>query len=110
MQVPLELSFHGLESNEPIKNLVHEKIESLEKVCDYISSCRVVIEKPQKHQSTGNPYRVRLDINVPHNHRITAEEGLGDADMHAELHQLIRRAFKVAQRQLKDLVEQQKNH
>jgi ribosome-associated translation inhibitor RaiA len=110
MQVPLEISFHGMETKPHIQDLIHEKTEKLEQVCDYMSSCRVAIEKPQEHVSSGNPYRVRLDINVPHNHRITVEEGLGDTDMHAELHQLVRRAFKVARRQLKNLVEQQKSH
>jgi ribosome-associated translation inhibitor RaiA len=109
MQVPLEVAYRGIDPNPELDDLINEKAEKLDKVCDYISSCRVVVEKKQEHQSSGNPYRVRLDINVPHDNRVIVTEGEGGTDMHANVYQIIRSAFKTAQRQLSELVEQQKS-
>ncbi|MBD3378238.1 ribosome-associated translation inhibitor RaiA [candidate division KSB1 bacterium] len=109
MQVPLEIAYRGIDPNPEMDDLIREKTAKLEQVCDYMTSCRVVVEKKQEHQSSGNPFRVRLDINVPHDNRIVVTEGEGGTDMHANVYQIIRSAFKTAQRQTRELVEQQRS-
>src|SRR5690606_32058632 len=85
MQVPLEISYHHLDRSEAVDALIREKAEHLEKFCDHITSCRVIIDQPQKHQSSGNPYRVQLDITIPPGHELAVEEGGGGHEMHEPL-------------------------
>jgi cold shock CspA family protein/ribosome-associated translation inhibitor RaiA len=109
LEVPLELTFRDIEKTDELVELVNDKVASLEKVCDYIISCRIAIEKPQEHQRMGNPYRVRINVRVPPGHEIVVKREPGDGDMHEPLDAVIRDVFAAAQRQLKELVEKQRN-
>jgi cold shock CspA family protein len=73
MQVPPEISLKGFVMNLEIDTLLQRQIARLERVCDYIISLRVAIEKEQGRHQLGNPYRVRLDIRVPPNHEIVVK-------------------------------------
>jgi cold shock CspA family protein len=108
MQVPLEISFRGVEETQEIRGLVREKASKLEHVCDYIISCRVAIERPQQHQRSGNPYRVRIEITVPHGHELVVKRESGKGDMHASLSAVVRDAFDAARRQLQKLVQRKR--
>jgi ribosomal subunit interface protein len=107
MYVPLELSFRNVEKSPELEDLIQKKTEKLEKVCDHISSCRVSVEKPQEHMSSGNPYRVRIDLTVPPSHELVAKQEPGQGDQHHELNTVIRKVFQKAERQLKKLMEKQ---
>ena len=109
MEVPLQLTFRDIEKTDELVDLVNDKVASLEKVCDYIISCHTAIEKPQEHQRMGNPYRVRVNVRVPPGHEIVVKREPGDGDMHDPLDAVIRDVFAAAQRQLKELVEKQRN-
>jgi cold shock CspA family protein/ribosome-associated translation inhibitor RaiA len=107
MQGPVEISFKGVRKTPDIEQLINDKMSKLEKICDYMISCRVTVEMPQKHQDNGNPYRVRVDIKVPPAHEIVAKQTASEGDMHDPLEIVIRKVFKAAERQLKDLTERQ---
>jgi len=107
MRIPLEISYRGVEKTEPIEALLHEKCAKLERYCDHINSCRISIEKPQEHQTSGNPYRVRLDITIPPGKEIAVIKGNGKGDMHKELHAVIRDAFDAARRQVQKINDKQ---
>ncbi len=107
MQVPLEVSFRDVKKTPDLDSLIEEKTAKLEKVCNHMTSCRVAVEKPQKHIRTGSPYRVRIEINVPPTHKVIVKREPGDGEMHDEIGTVLRDAFDAARRQLKDLVEQQ---
>ena len=108
MNVPLELTFRGLEKTESIEALIREKAARLERFCDRLSSCRVVVEKPQAHQDRGAGFRVRVDMTVPPGHELVAHRGPTEGDLHEELQHLVRETFAAAERQLKELVERQR--
>lgn len=107
MQVPLELTFGDVTKTPQMEQLVRRKVDSLHRVCDHFTSCRVVIEKPQRDQRTGSPYRVRVDVHVPPGHEIIATREPGDGDTHAPLDSVIRETFDAAQKQLRRLNERQ---
>lgn len=65
MQVPLKITFRDVPKTEAIEALVREKAAKLERVCDAIISCQIAIERPHRHEKTGNPYRVRIAMTVP---------------------------------------------
>lgn len=108
MQVPLEVSFRNVKKTPDLENIILEKTEKLEKVAGHITSCRVAVERPHKHMQTGNPHRVRIEINVPPGHKVVVTREPGEGEMHEELTTVLRNAFDSARRQLKDLAEQQK--
>ncbi|MBN1367925.1 MAG: HPF/RaiA family ribosome-associated protein [Dehalococcoidales bacterium] len=131
MQIPPEISIKGFEITAAIDNLLQNQITRLERVCGYITSIRVAIEKEQGRHQSGNPYRIRLDIRVPPNHemvvrRLTVLHGEMKVSIEAEselemaekkrprfrkdepLPAAIKNTFDSARRQLERIVERQR--
>lgn len=108
MQLPLVISYRGVEKTEAVDNLIRKKASKLDRFCDHITSCRVSIEKGQVHQRRGNPHRVRIDITVPPQHELIAEFGNTEGDIHKPLEQVIRQTFDAAGRQLSKLNAKQR--
>jgi ribosome-associated translation inhibitor RaiA len=104
MQKPLVITFRGIQRMDEIEELIREKVAKLEHVCSYIISCSVAVEKPQLYQKKGNPFRVRIDIRVPHNHEIVVQRKCTEGDMHDSLQKVLRSAFDAAVLALQDLV------
>jgi cold shock CspA family protein len=108
MQVPLELTFRGVERTPALEQLIAEQAGRLERFCPYITSCRVTVEKPQLHQRVGNEWRVRVEAHVPPGHDLVAVTEPGNEPMHVELRRVIHDTFQAVERQLKALVEKQR--
>ncbi len=108
MKLPLEISYRGVDKSEAIDALVHAKAEHLDKFCDHISRCDVIIEHPNHSQHSGNPYRVRLDVTIPPGHELVSDERPVKHEMHEPLSKVINDAFKHMERQIKDLVQRQR--
>ena len=98
MEVPLELSFDGIEKTTPVEQLIHEQVAKLEKYFDHIISCRVTVERPQ---AAGNPYGIRIIVRVPPEHELVVRQEAAEGAVHEDLDTLIRDAFKRMQRQIK---------
>jgi cold shock CspA family protein/ribosome-associated translation inhibitor RaiA len=108
MQVPLEVTFRGVQESAALEDLIRKQSAKLERVCDHIIGCRIVVEKPQEHQRSGNPYRVRIDVTVPPGHELVAVRESGEGDSQEQLPTVIRKGFDAMRRQLKKLVEKQR--
>ncbi len=108
MQVPLELSFRNLRRDPHLVALVEEKVDKLEQVCDYLTSCRVAVERPQAHQDAGSSYRVRVNMQLPPGHEIVVSREPGQGQMHEPVETVIRRAFETARRRVTEIVERQR--
>jgi len=108
MQVPLEITFRDVQKTDEMDDLIREKSAKLDRICDHLSSCRVVVEKPQKNQSSGQPYRVRIDLTIPPGHEIVVNRDPNKGNLHLDLAAEIRWAFDAAGRQLKELMEKQR--
>jgi cold shock CspA family protein len=108
MKVPLETLFRGIERTEAIESLIREKAAGLEKVCNYIVSCRVAVEVPQEHQRSGRPYRIRITLYVPPGHEVVVRRESSEGMLHDELPSVIREAFDAARKKLNKLVEKQR--
>jgi cold shock CspA family protein len=108
MQIPLEITCRNVHKSDQLVELIQKKVNSLEKVCDYITQCNVVIEKPLRHGDVGNPYQVRLDITVPPGHKIEVVKEPNKTEFRDPLYATVRNAFDAARRQLQKLVELQR--
>jgi hypothetical protein len=65
MQTPLQLTFRGIAPSEPIETYVRTGAGKLERFCDRITGCHVMIESPHRHKRHGHHYRIRIDLVVP---------------------------------------------
>ena len=75
MDIPLELSFHNMDSSDTLKAAVHEHVAKLEQIHDHIIGCRVVIEMPHKSQRVGsNPPDVHIVLRVPGREIVVSRE------------------------------------
>lgn len=105
MRVPLEIAYRNVEKSDYLEELIREKAAKLEKINEDIISCRVAVEKPQEHQRSGNPFRVRVDVRLPPGKEVVAERGIGQGDLHDPLPRVIRAAFDAAAKQLRELTK-----
>lgn len=96
MQVPLQISLHGIGKSDALYNSIRERAEKLERFCDRITSCRVVLELDARHKRHGKPLRVRIDVKVPGEEIVITREH--DEDVQVAL----RDAFHAARRRLED--------
>src|SRR5438552_5620981 len=109
MQLPVEVSYRGVEKSDQLEELIRSKAARLDRFCYHISRCDVVIEQPNHAQHSGNPFRVRIDVTVPPGHELVADEKQTEHEMHEPLSKVINDAFKTMERQLKTLVEKQRH-
>lgn len=108
MQLPVKITYRGLEKSENIDNLVLDHAARLEKFCDHIHRCDVAIEQPNHAHHKGNPYRVRIDVTVAGGHELVTDEKQVDNGAHEPLTKVIHDAFKTMERQLRHTVDKQR--
>src|SRR6478735_2206865 len=109
MQLPIGISYRGVEKSDQLEELIHSKAARLDRFCDHISRCDVVVEQPNHAQHSGNPFRVRIDVTVPPGHELVADEKQNEHEMHEPLSKIINDAFKNMERQVKELAERQRH-
>jgi ribosomal subunit interface protein len=109
MQLPVNITYRGVDKSDAIDQLILEKAARLEKFCDHINRCDVAIEQPNHAHQKGNPFRVRIDVTVPPGHELVADEKGMDNGSYAPLEKVIHDAFKTMERELRRLVEKQRN-
>jgi ribosomal subunit interface protein len=102
MQIPLQISLHGIGSSDALYNAIRDKADALERYCDRITSCRVVLELASRHKHKGRHFSVRIDLKLPGREIAVTREH--DEDLQVAL----REAFDAARRQLEDVVRVQR--
>jgi cold shock CspA family protein len=110
MNVPPTISYQDVPRTEALDELIRERCDRLSTVCDYLQSCRIMVERTQRHQSRGRSYRVRIDMTVPPGHELAVKREPSRGEMHQSLEAEIREAFSAAERQLKELKGKQEGH
>jgi ribosomal subunit interface protein len=96
MQIPLQISLHGIAPSNALHNAIREKAEKLDRYYDHIMSCRVVLELAARHKRRGKQFSVRVDLKVPGGEIAVTHEY--DEDLQVAL----RDAFDAARRRLED--------
>ena len=108
MQLPVNITYRGIDKSEAIDKLVLEKAARLEKFCDHINRCDVAIEQTNHTHQKGNPYRCRIDVTVSRGHELVADEKQKDNGTHAPVNKVIHDAFKTMERELRRVVDKQR--
>lgn len=102
MQLPLQLTFQGMDPSSAVEAAVSQKVQHLERFYSGITSCRVALELLQKHQHQGRPFGVRIDLTLP-GHELVVNH-VENQDVYIAL----RDAFDDMTRQLEDLARRQR--
>lgn len=94
--LPVQITIKNNLSSPALETHIRKRAEKLLRYFDRISSCRVVIEIPQKHKLQGKLYNVRIDITVPGKEMAVTRKC--DEDVYVAL----RDAFNAIQRRLEE--------
>lgn len=108
MEMPLEITYRGVEKTAELDGLIRDRAAKLEEFHDHIISCHVYVDRPQRHQQSGSSYVVRLDIRVPPEHEIVVKSNLGDGSIHDSVFKVITDTFDSAYRKVKKVREIQR--
>jgi len=107
MQIPLQITFHGIDHSDAVEERIREKAAKLEQLCDRITSCRVVIETHHRNNSTlhvkGQPFHISVSLTVPGTELVVKRDPK-DAHVNEDIFVALREAFDNISRQLKDYV------
>ncbi|WP_142849006.1 HPF/RaiA family ribosome-associated protein [Telmatospirillum sp. J64-1] len=108
MQIPLQITFHGVDHSDAVEERIRSKVQKLEQLCDRITSCRVVIECTHKNGSTEHqPFHIRLDVTVP-GQELVVRRDPKDPHAHEDIYVCLRDVFQAMERQVKEYVERQR--
>jgi ribosomal subunit interface protein len=102
MEIPLQISLHGIEHSNALYSAIREKAEKLDRYYDHIMSCRVVLELGGRHKRHGKQFSVRVDLKLPGGELAVTREHDEDVQV------AIRDAFDAARRRLEDYARGQR--
>jgi len=102
MQLPVQITYRGMESSAALDDAVREKAAKLEQFHPRITSCRVVIEQPAHHKAKGKEFVVRIDLTAP------GGEIAVNRDHAEDVYVALRDAFDAARRKLEDFAREQR--
>ena len=107
MQLPVQISFRGMEPSDAVEAKIRERVGKLDRFYDRTMGCRVVVESPHRRHHQGKLFHVRIDLTVPGGELAVTRE---PAEHHAyeDVFVAIRDAFDAAQRQLEDYARRQR--
>ncbi|GAB6053395.1 hypothetical protein JCM17960_22150 [Magnetospira thiophila] len=108
MQIPLQITFRGLQHSDAVEEKIREKVAKLEHYHEGITSCRVLVESPHKHHAQGRLFHVRLDISVPGKEIVVKLEA-NDKREHEDIFIALRDAFEAARRQIKEYTQRHRH-
>ena len=119
MSFPIQITYRGMDSSEPLSRLIRSEAAKLGKFFDGIVRCRALIDRQSGHHAAGTPFHVRLTIAVPGTELVIAGEpsqraaALDEEPAHARKSEaveapakdpatIIKEAFRRARRRLHD--------
>ncbi|MBI2993419.1 MAG: HPF/RaiA family ribosome-associated protein [Gammaproteobacteria bacterium] len=105
--VPLEISFRNLKPSAAVEARIRERTDKLDKFCDQIMRCRVMVEAPHRHHHKGNLYHIRIDVTVP-GEEIVVKRSPGGHHAHEDVYVAVRDAFNAVARQLEDYMRRRR--
>jgi len=102
MEIPMQITFHGLAHSPALEAVIRERAAKLDRFHPQVMSCRAVVEEAARHKSQGKEFVVRLDIKV------AGGEVAVNRDRSEDAFVAVRDAFDAARRQLEDLARRQR--
>jgi ribosome-associated translation inhibitor RaiA/cold shock CspA family protein len=108
-QVPLEIAFHHIESSDWAEQEIRTRVADLERLYGRLTSCRVRVDQRAKDVTGTIPPVVHIELGIPGRGELVVShepEHLLRKYRHPDLRRAINEAFRIAERQLRDLKQQ----
>ncbi|HEX6275711.1 MAG TPA: HPF/RaiA family ribosome-associated protein [Polyangiaceae bacterium] len=109
MQVPLQITFRGMEPSTAVESRIREKATKLERFHGRITGCKVVVDMPHRQHKHGTLYAVRVELGIP-GREILASKGIGENHAHEDVYVAVRDAFDAVIRQLEGEIRVRRDH
>jgi ribosome-associated translation inhibitor RaiA len=112
MQVPLEISFHNLDSSEWVEREIRARVDDLERIYSRLTSCRVHVDQRARNESGKIPPVVRIELGIPGRRdlAVTHEpDHLQRKFQSPDIQNAINEAFRIAERRLRELKERRED-
>jgi cold shock CspA family protein len=110
----LELRMVDVPDREAVEALVHTEAEKLERHTGSVTSCKVAIEQPHAHPTSGAQWRARIEVRLAGADPFVVRREPNDGDTNDPLSKVVRDAFAAADRRARELKRQmrgeQKQH
>jgi len=106
MDIPLQLTWRGLDRSEAIEAAVRDAANKLHQFHPRIVSCRVVLEQSDRHKRHGRQFAVRLDVRAPRTEIAINKEH--DEDVYIALRDAFFDARRKLDEQLKEKEKEKK--
>lgn len=100
MRLPLQISFRNMPGSDAVEQAIRERAERLDRFCNRIMGCRVVVETRHRHHQ-GNLYHIRIDLTLPGREIVVGREPALHRS-YEDVYVAIRDAFDAARRRLED--------
>jgi cold shock CspA family protein/ribosome-associated translation inhibitor RaiA len=107
MQIPLQITFRGMDPSAAIEAAIRERAARLERFYDRMTRCHVTVDVPHRHRSQGRHFAVRIDITTPTREIVVTRDPAQDQS-HEDFQVVLRDAFDVATRRLEDEVRRRR--
>jgi len=99
MEKGLEIVFRGVEFSGAIDELIRKKVSKLERCCERISGCRVVVDSPHNSRHKGKTYHVSIEVTVPNGEPVITHSQ-DENPAHMDAYVAIRDVFLTMRRRL----------
>lgn len=94
--LPIQLTIRDMTNSDALQAIIRKKAEKLKTFYDRITSCRIVIDIPQKHKHRGKLFNIRIDVTVPSKELVSTRKSSEDVYI------AIREGFNAISRQLEE--------
>lgn len=111
MQIPIQITFHGIDKSDAVEVKIKERVDKLEKYSNRIIGCRVVVESHHKSHSNLNtnaaPFHVTIHLSVPGEDLVVRRDPK-EMRAHEDMQIALRDSFEAMERRLKDYTQKVK--
>jgi ribosome-associated translation inhibitor RaiA/cold shock CspA family protein len=110
MQIPAEIAFHNVESQDWAEEEIRGRIAKLEKIYDRLITCRVRVDQRATNTTGTIPPVVHIEMGIPGRKDLVVShepDYLQHKFQRPDLHNAINEAFRIAEDQLAALKEKQ---
>jgi len=101
MRNPVEIVLRGIPHSGALERYIAEGADKLDRQCDRIQTCHVVVEALHRTEQQGPHFSVRLNITLPGTEVVVNRENGEDVTI------ALREAFEAAGLQLRDHMRRQ---
>jgi len=93
---PVKVTIRDTLKSQFLEDHIIKKAEKLNQYCQRISSCRVMVDMPQKHKHQGKLFRVSIELNVQ------GKELVVNRKLDEDVYVAVTLAFDAIERKLED--------